>query len=144
MSNCPPPPKDTCVSTTRVFVSDVVGSEGEIQVATSDVLASLREKGIEITKYQDGGSSPTSAAVASIPKSDDDIAVLMEESINAGGVNIPLSELLHDEALVSNTESVQESNKSDINYVTQYVKEKSTGQIMQLRIPQSPAKKKPS
>ncbi len=121
-----------------VSLSDVVGSEGEIQVATPEVLESLKKKGIRITKYdspskKSGRTSPTSAAVASISEDNKAVSALINENVKAGGVNIPLSELLGEDSYAAG---------ADTEYVTQYVKEKFTGDIMQLRIPQSPARSK--
>lgn len=131
------------------FFLVVVGSFGEIQLATPDVLNSLKEKGIHISKFVTGGTSdgrlsPTSAAVASITESDQTVNSLLTQSVeisNAEGVNIPISELLDGNTPDSSADGGNENKQGKQNisgdkYVTQYVRDRKTGELLKFRVPE--------
>ena len=130
------------------FFLVVIGSFGEIQLATPEVLNSLKEKGINISKFVSGGASdgrlsPTSAAVASITESDQTVSSLLTQSVeisNAEGVNIPISELLDGSTPVSsadggNEDKPEKQNISGEKYVTQLIRDRKTGECVKFRVP---------
>ena len=103
----------------------------------------MKEKGITITRYKENKAkdkiSPTSAAVASIKETDEAVSNLLSQSVQISNaeedVNISMSELLDEKPQVSSSETEATESKQK-HYVTQYVKDKKTGDLLQVRIPQ--------
>ena len=100
----------------------------------------MKEKGITITRFEEskpksGRLSPTSAATASISETDEAVSSLLSQSVqisNAEGVNISMSELLDGKTQVLSTDA----ETKEKHYKTQYAKDKKTGSLLEVRIPQ--------